>query len=123
VNLVSVTAFSVDGSVVGASLSACVALLAAALIVLSLVNIRDDGAVFSLTADRARSRAAGVVRLMQATIWSSGAGAAMGLLALAWPQVAVRGAAFALACVAVLSFLAMAIRTVSAVASTQRGGR
>jgi hypothetical protein len=119
--LLLATTFALDGAVIGACLSVCVALLAAALIVLSLVSVAQQGRSFSLTADAERKRAMVAVRLMETTIWASGVGAVASILALAWPVLLMRVCAFVLATAAVLAFLGMAARTVGASMSTGRG--
>jgi hypothetical protein len=110
-----------DDGVVATCVSTCAALLAAALIVLSLLNLQASGSEsFRVELEARRDRALSVVRIVQLTIWLTGLGALEGLVALAFKIALLRVAALALAFLATAAFLAMSAKTVSAVVSSAR---
>jgi len=110
-----------DEGVVTTCVGTCTALLAAALIVLSLLNLQASGpGSFRVELETRRDRALSVVRMVHFTIWLSGLGALVGFLALAF-KIAVLGViALTLAFVATAAFLAMSAKTVSTVVSSGR---
>ncbi len=119
----AVPGLSVTDGVVTAALSSCVALLAAALIVLSLIELRGAqlGAAYSLSAALQRRNALSTVLFVRLTVWSSGLGAVAGFVALVWARAVPRWIAVALALVAIMSFIAMAVRTVGTVVTSSEG--
>ncbi len=100
-----------------ACVGADVGLLAAALIVLSLLELRRaDDAKFRLDEEVAVERARRVLRVVRVTVWASGVGSIVSLTALACTCSLVGWASLGLTVTALCAFMAMAVETINAVA-------
>jgi hypothetical protein len=107
----------ISEAVLSVCVGTCVTLLAAALIVLSLVNLQSSSSGFSLDVEVRRDRALLVVKNVKVTVWTAGLGALDGLVALTWSQAPLRWVAVILTFFATAAFLGMSARTVVTVVS------
>jgi hypothetical protein len=116
VRITSASRFAVAQSDVGLFVGVDVALLAAALIVISLLDLADRSpGSFSLDAEDSSARMRATAQTLRVVIAGSGAGTVVGLVSSSFASRPLRDLSFALSILTVAAFVALCFQTITAI--------